>query len=89
MSQKQFVRWSKDCAENHKLIELFNLFDATNGQAGADPNLSSPAQIRLHVYDKYAEDFKRVNKSTFSTNYRKTAAQWKINKDITTGRKGK
>ena len=90
MSQTgQYKRWNRDSTEAHKLDELFNLFKATDGKAGVDPDLSAPAQIRQQVYDAFLDNFKQINRATFHTNFRKTAALWKLNQHVTTGRKGK
>ena len=90
MSQKgQYIRWSSTGDEATKLKELFALFQATDGKAGVDPDLYSPSQIRLQVYDAYVDDFKKINRNNFPNNFRKVAADWKIDHHVTTGRKGK
>ena len=90
MSQKgQYICWNREGDEAKKLEELFQLFKETGGKAGVDPDLYSPSQIRQQVYDAFLDDFKNVNRNTFHGNFRKTAASWKINQHVTTGRKGK
>lgn len=85
--RKSAVRWDRSGPEATELKNLFDLYKSTNGQAGVDPNLTKPNQIKEQVYYKY-DTFQKLDIDRFPSNFKNLASQWTLNEAITTGRKG-
>ena len=82
--QTKFTSWKRTGPIAKKLVEHFNLFHTTKGEAGIVPSIVDPATIReIRIKNEFLHP---LNPSYFPDHFRTLGNSWRLNKDST--RKG-